>query len=806
MKNIYIKYNPYRLKTEIKIDEELLPVNSKLRNYIKDDTRLQDWVEYLPKTLRDEYNDTQFNITFHGLSLDYDDLVEVFKQANQNGIVSAVKMNLIKAKETTDKEEQIEDIFKEILDGPFNELKDNQIRNTFKQTKSNDFEVCVVAPMSSGKSTLINAMLGTKLMPSKQEACTAIITKIKDTPSSKPNQWQAKVYAKNRPNRPMATYEELNYNDMSKLNANPKVSSIEIQGNIPFVNADKEMSLVLVDTPGPNNARDSEHKVVQETFLGESSKALVLYILEGTFGNNDDNQLLKAISESMKVTGKQSKDRFIFVINKMDARNKDDGDVEETLGRVCDYLKEHGIENPNLFPIAALPALNIRQILNNNEKDIETIYDIDKDVKKFNRNTSKIHLEKYASLPPSICSKINQQLEMVKTTQNNKKIKDAQHLLVDAVDDKENIEFVNTAIQQYREATKDYLEEALIHTGIVSAEAAIRQYVEKYAKTAKIKNLVDTFIHKLESQESFEKVKKNLASHQETRNQSLRQIEHIERNISDLKSVKQFDKAVKKAVENVNEKSNDIIDDIVKRYQSEISEQIYRVRGEELRVSAAEAEVRRLKRYAEDLQTSFQKELNRLIQKNLVETGNALLDEYKERLKSLTEGIDSTINGFNIAPLEFMNGNLSAMNHFSVDSLVQTKKVEDGEEWVKNTNKKWWKPWTWGEESGYWRTTYKTVKYVDASELAQEFLSPIQDAVYDNGDNARKEAKRQSENIAIEFTKEFKRLDSVLANKMKELKAAATSGENAEKLIKETEEKLRWLENIKHRVEAILEI
>ena len=45
---------------------------------------------------------------------------------------------------------------------------------------------------------------------------------------------------------------------------------------------------------------------------------------------------------------------------------------------------------------------------------------------------------------------------------------------------------------------------------VVSIEAAIRQYVQKYAKTAKIRNIVDTFMHKLEEVGCFEETKKNL--------------------------------------------------------------------------------------------------------------------------------------------------------------------------------------------------------------------------------------------------------------------------------------------------------
>ena len=37
----------------------------------------------------------------------------------------------------------------------------------------NIFKVCVVATMSSGKSTFINSIIGEEIMPEKNEACTA---------------------------------------------------------------------------------------------------------------------------------------------------------------------------------------------------------------------------------------------------------------------------------------------------------------------------------------------------------------------------------------------------------------------------------------------------------------------------------------------------------------------------------------------------------------------------------------------------------------------------------------------------------
>lgn len=764
MKKVFIKYNPYNLETEVTVDEKKLAYNSKLGEKIIHGSRLQEWVEELPRILIDEYNDTDFNITFHGTLLDFEDLTEVFTLAYERGELTA-KLDRKPAKETSDKEVLIDHVFKEIQDGPFDELRDSEILSAFQHAKSSNFEVCVVATMSAGKSTLINSMLGTKLMPSKQEACTAIITKIKDT-NDCTTSWQAEVYNKN--NKMTESHEELTYSTMERLNGDEDVSVIKVNGNIPFVSAE-DVSLVLIDTPGPNNSRDPEHKKVQSEFLSKSSKSLVLYIMEGTFGSDDDNALLQRVADSMKVGGKQSKDRFIFVVNKMDDRRKEDGDTEQTLERIRAYLKKHGINKPNLFPAAALPALNIRLISSGAEVDEDTLDETEMKVRKLNRNKA-LHFENYASLPSSIRGDINRQLSEAK-----------------------NVEDADA--------------EALIHTGVISVEAAIRQYVQKYAKTAKIKNIVDTFMHKLDEVGCFEETKRELAKNRDESERIVSHITNIRKNIDDVKSAKKFKDAVDDAVVSVNDEAKEVIEDIVQKYQARIRNRIDEVRGEELDIDEANDEVIRLERFAKKLEPDFQTELDELIRENLIKTSNALLEEYKKKLASLTEDIDNQgLSGINIDPLSFMGGTIMTADDFSVKKLVQSKEVEDGEEWVENYDKKWYKPWTWFKERGYYRTKYKTVKYVDASELAQEFLTPIQEIVYDNGDGANSYALKQSNRIASVFAKEFKRLDDVLKQKLSELESFATDKEKAEERIKESERKLAWLETIKAKVESILEI
>ncbi len=775
---VFIKYNPYKLETEIRINNEPLSKdgNSVLLDKIVPGTRLQDWVEELPQILVDEYNENEFIITFHGTQLDYEDLNEVLEKAKRDEILSEkCQLIPISAKETTDKEVQIEELFQKIQEGPFEELREKSVVSAFEKAKNSDFELCVVATMSSGKSTLINAMLGNKMMPSASEACTAIITHIKDVTTEPNAPWKAKVY---KDGEFLTASDNMDYDEMVHINelakpekdekGNPLPNSffeIFMEGNIPFVTSD-DVSLVLIDTPGPNNSRNLDHLKVQQKFLNESSKSLVLYIMTPTFGSDDDNALLDRVAKSMEVGGKQSKDRFIFVVNKWDDRKKEDGSTEASLERVRNYLKEHGIERPNLFPASALPAMSIRMMKNDLEEDEETIDETETKVKKMNRNSEQ-HLENYASLPNSLKEKIRSQL------------KETDNLL-------------------------DY-DNALIHTGVPSIEAAIRQYVQKYAKTAKIRNIVDSFNQKLEEVNSFEKTKQEIASNQEEANKIVQQIEEIRSKINDLNSAKKFEEAVESAVSAVIANSKKVSGSILGEFQSIVGETISEYYGE-IELDEVDTLVRKLESEAKRLEPQFRSKLEENIELTLTQTANALLEEYRNKLRALSVEMGGSLN-IKIDALSLVQGSMPSADSFSTSSLSQqTRKVENGEEWVENTDKKWYKPWTWFQEKGYYRTKYKNVTYVESNEVAATFFTPIQQLMEDERHSANKQAEKRARKIAEDFKKEFKRLDSVVQQKMNELEDCATDKTIAERRIKESENKLKWLENIKSEMEKILEI
>lgn len=754
MKRVFIKYNPYQVTTEITIDDKPLKKNSRLN---VPDQRIQEWVDNLPDILFEECSTKDFEITFHGTELDFEDVTAVAEEAKEKGINISLKH--IPAKEVKDKEQAIADIFAEIQNGPFEELKQPDVVRAFEMAKSSDFEVNVVATMSAGKSTLINALLGQRLMPAKQEACTATITEIKDNDS---DHFAAKVYDKN--GRLIETHSELTYEIMDRLNANPAVSKIRAEGNIPFVTSE-DVSLVLVDTPGPNNSRDPEHKAATYRMLSESSKTVVLYIMNATqLAVDDDNTLLKHVAESMKVGGKQSRDRFIFVVNKLDDFKKGEDSVEAALKKVRDYLADNGIENPNIYPTSALTALNIRTILaQSDDDDDDDVYEAKGKVRKFNRN-EEMFFENYAPLPPSAKGIISNRLAK--------------------------------AIEE-----KDDKEQALIHSGVVPVEEAIRMYVLKYAKTAKIKNIVDTFINKLESAQSFETTKKEISSNQKERDAIVERIDSIEAKLKSGEEAKKFKQDINAV--NYDDEIVKLANNVIKKAQEKITKQL---KDPKKRMSVDEAEnlCAQFAKFVDDLQAEVQVELENLIENTVQKNADDLLKQYKKKLADLVDEIN--VGNVELDPFEIMKGEIPTNTSSIISESTKTEKVKTGEEWIPNYKKKWYKPWTWPQEKGYYIDVMEAREYVDGKSLAEKYFAPIQEQLYKNSSSAQDYAKKEAESTKEAFAKKFDELDNLLNKKLEELKTCATDEKKAQKKLEEAQSRLEWLDNIQTKVNAILDI
>ncbi len=794
MKNVYISYNPYKLETIITINNEELKQNSKIREKCKDGTRLQDWIEELPHLLCEEFADREFDITFHGILQDYDDVGEVFGNAAKRGIIRCAVRHIPPKQGTENKDQLIRSLYNKIQRGPIEALRSHEIADAFAEQQSRDFSICVIATMSAGKSTLINAMLRTKLMPSRGDATTAIITKVKDVTDDENAPWRAEIFGTDENQRRIKSYDRITLEDMIELNDNHVVSRVEIEGNIPFVSS-KDMSLILVDTPGAGMAHDDSHKRVQEEYLNKTAKELILFVLPPTFEATDVANLLKLISDIMKVGGKQSKDRFLFVVNKMDDHKSEDGPVEVTLDKVRAVLQKYGIENPNLYPIAALPALRIRSVLKGAD-DSENVREAGCAVEKL-MSDKMYYFEEYASLPTSLQEMIKSQSEQaapvfVDPTEINRKAQAAC-----------NTPMLADMYKNKYELTLNYGNAALIHTGVPSLEAAIRQYVEKYAKTAKIHTFADAIKKKLEQTKYSEELKHAISTNTQNANEIRKQIAETQRQLEKLQDAKAFQREINAAIEAIKEQSRQKSEEILRSYQRKLSQVIERCTGK-VPIDDIDDILRDLKDTADTLEPAFRAELSQVVQDALESTSRMLINQYRTKLKGINTG-SGMFSGFNVRMIETLAFDVPSPEAL-VENYTKTERVSDGREWIKNADKRWYKPWTWFQESGYWREKYRDETYIDGASLCDEIVSPIQNSLWDNCNRVQEQAIAQANALAERFKAEMARIGELMKKKLSDLDRYTADRSNAEEKVRKSKELLQWLEQMLKELDTILDI
>ena len=591
MINVFLKYNPFTVESSITVDGEEM-TSSKLSAFRHE--RLQVWLEKLFPILAEECND-DIEFIFQGTQLDYEDIETAVKdyQEESSRPVNIVLKPIV-VKDSNDRIKELIHLF-DILqqECPFDDLKDKQIKDNFDKAVSSEFEVSVIATMSSGKSTLINAMLGRELMPAKNEACTATIARIKDVDGMSNFSAVCKDFNDNE----IVRTAQLTAEDMECYNSDPKVAFIYIEGDIPFVSS-KNMELVLLDTPGPNNSRTEEHKNHTYRIIKEKSKPMVLYVLNATqLSTNDDNYLLASVADAMKVGGKQAKDRFIFAVNKVDTFDVEKGEsIEDALENVREYLSKHGIEKPNIYPISAEMAKVIRlndsgaELSRKQRRTIGNYWE-------FNE-VPQMHLTKYAPLSSR------------------------------------NREFLEKQLQKAQVEENQYAE-ALIHTGVPAIEVAINEYLDKYALTNKVKTAVDTFRKKIEQKELVGKLMDELKNNNKDREAMKARLQFIERQLEDGKKANQF----REKIENldIERQANLRIRPIMAKITKVLDAQGTVEAGMSMSPLQVQSLILRLQRDVANLQSDVKTDLDKLVEEVVVENANAILQEYKEHIRTLID-------------------------------------------------------------------------------------------------------------------------------------------------------------------------
>ena len=219
----------------------------------------------------------------------------------------------------------------------FNNVLVSHMQQNLVHLKLPEKRVLVVANVSAGKSTLINALVGYRFNRTKTTACTDKLVFIHNKCSKDGITCKIKngVY----------TYSE---------NINEVNSDSLIEAALPFKSSLGKEKICFIDTPGINNADNCSHKQITEDIIKKGDYDVVLYVSNCQyFGTNDEHKLLKFLK--INVTKP-----ILFVLNQLDVFNPEEDSIHKMLNDYKSDLIQFGFRNPIIIPVSAYASFLIR--------------------------------------------------------------------------------------------------------------------------------------------------------------------------------------------------------------------------------------------------------------------------------------------------------------------------------------------------------------------------------------------------------------------------------------------------------------
>ncbi len=233
-----------------------------------------------------------------------------------------------------------------------------------QQLQDEEFTVVVVGEFSRGKSTFINGLLGTRVLPSLVRPTTAVLNVITHNPTPSIHlHFQETNTSKSiseeqfkkliAPKEPLEGDEESEQEYKQQVEFISQIKYAEIGYPLPFC----ENGVRIIDTPGVNDL-DPAREQITNTIIPTSDAAI--FILAAT----------KILSESERSF---LRDRLlandihkIFIVINFKDLLKSEEEIEKVMTYARTELEEL-LPNTKIFMVAAKEALNARRIANGEE-------------------------------------------------------------------------------------------------------------------------------------------------------------------------------------------------------------------------------------------------------------------------------------------------------------------------------------------------------------------------------------------------------------------------------------------------------
>ena len=763
---VRLKYNPYTRKKDFVIGSKTI-VGDELSNFFGgDNTEILNLTIDFLEALYNYCND-DIDFKFIGIQRDYDFLETLINEYLQNN--PDININLIGEKiiKVEDRLNQLKNLFTEMQNTtPFPQLKTPDLKDLFEKMINSDFEIAVVATMSSGKSTLINSMIGKELLPARNEATTAILARIHDNDNAQ--NFSAESFDVD--GKKVQEINPLTLQGMEALNSDKSTSIIEIEGNIPNINS-SAIKLVLTDTPGPNNSRTDKHEKQTYRLIKADYKPMILYIFNATqLETNDDKNLLKDIAEAMKVKGKQSSDRFLFVLNKADELDPEKGEsVEKKIQDLKKYLEQFEIYNPRIFPTSSYLAKVIRMEQNGEELTKKEKLTLNVNVDMF-IETKELHFSDYANFLSTETKRLLEQ--KIQEVQNN----------------------------------GNQLQEALYYSGIPSIELAITEYLNKYAIPEKISKGVNTFKDKLESLRLEAKETEKLKNNEQ-------EVKHLQESIQQIEKVineGEKGKALKDKIQKIStaEEINQKLEKCSSSFMSRCN--FNNMRKSKVTPDIAQEYVHQINITIKSAQMRLEEDIKKVLEDVLINKASQYINEYQKYVKSLVGDVKYN----NISSKSILGDVGSITIEETLEDYRKTEHIKEktGTRQVKNNDYHFgdgfWNIFRKEKKQKYFEEDVfrtRTEEYIDFCEFIDNEIFP---EVKDFSRIIRKLAGESANSEIAKFKNFFinqiNKLEAAIQNKFNYKKAQLQDKTKFENMIKENETHLKWLKGFTTKLDELL--
>ena len=337
-----VKYKLNIFKEKLKFDDEIEELNS-------DDKTLK---KLFKKVLKQYFKMTRLKFYTYRYIFFFDCLV-LFGEGNKRN--TQIFMEELKKIIVPLYHYEIDEVFKNLYLEKFNLDRkffiSEEMLNKFyvikNFTESKETNIVFTATMSTGKSTLINAIIGKNIAPSKATACTSNIANFRAYPI------ESNFYNYSDKN---GVQIFLDLTDMKRFIGSSNYCYV----NLYFNSILSEKKVNIIDTPGVDYSIDTTHGDITRNELKNLNIDLLVYVMSAqNFGAKGDDEHLKFIRENVEYK------KLILIINMLDTSSSEDDSILDIVSNIKKYLEKLKFKDFIIAPISGRGGLVLKNYLNN---------------------------------------------------------------------------------------------------------------------------------------------------------------------------------------------------------------------------------------------------------------------------------------------------------------------------------------------------------------------------------------------------------------------------------------------------------